>query len=510
VRSDVRSNPNDLSNLPATWFVWAVTPIVLLALWPSTLTLINFWLLIKDYQYGLVVAPLCLVWLYVAAGRIGNIAARPAPWALPLLIMSTIAWAAAYLAVSDMTHQVLLPVILWLVIVASSGSAAGRVSAEPIACLYLAMPLWDYLLPALQRATVIVTEGLLRLMGIPATVMATTVRIPEGSFKIAEGCAGKKYFMVAVTLGVLLGAYCRLSVRGRLLLIGAAAILALCTNWLRVITIVVAGHLTNMQHYLVAKEHLTFGSVLFFLLIVVLGIISRVLSRKLPGAAVQPAPGELESITSSTRIGWSAFALLPLAIPLATRFASIPSAAVRLGSLPLLADEWQGPLSPSSNWQPKFNGAADEARASYRSQTGTVEVYLNVYGPQQNGRELVNYNNALLPSGSWQVESTGMLTANTDERSGLPLLKSETVVSGTNRWLFGYLYTTGGHIMHTDIGVQLSYGVLDLIGTPASGVVAIAARCADDCDAAHRLLKNFWKYRGAELVELIPKSYSDH
>ena len=508
MRAAVRSYPTSLAKLPAGWVVWVVTPIVLLALWPSSLALVQFWLRIKDYQYGLVEAALCLVWLYVAARRINIIAARPVPWPLPLLLVASIAWTAAYLASSEMAHQMLLPPILWLVIVASAGSAAASVSAEPIACLYLAMPLWDYLLPALQRATVIVTEGVLHLMGIQATVMATTVRIAEGSFEIAEGCAGKKYFMVAVTLGVLSGAYYRLSGRGRIMLIAAAAILALCTNWLRVIIVVVAGHLTNMQHYLVATEHLSLGSVLFFLLIIVLGIVGRVLSRKMPAATTRQAPRELESTAGLTRIGWAALALLILAIPLATSLAGFPSAAVRLGSLPLATGDWEGPLPPTSSWQPKFNGAADEARASYRSQAGTVEVYLDVYGPQRDGRELVNYDNALLAPGSWQVESGSLLPPDMDADSAKPALKFEIALSGTDRWLVGYLYTTGGHPMHTEIGVQLSYGVLDLLGTPASGIVAIAARCADDCDGAHRLLAKFWNQRATELLELIPRSYA--
>ena len=80
MRAAVRSYPTSLAKLPAGWVVWVVTPVVLLALWPSGLTLVQFWLRTGDYQYGLVEAALCLVWLYVAAKRINNIAARPVPW----------------------------------------------------------------------------------------------------------------------------------------------------------------------------------------------------------------------------------------------------------------------------------------------------------------------------------------------------------------------------------------------------------------------------------------------
>jgi exosortase len=486
-----------MTRLSATTAVWVVTPLVLLALWPSGLSLIHFWIGIRDYQYGLVVAALCLAWLYVAARRLGTRPAQPEPWAWPGLLAATLGWTVAYLAASDMTHQVLLPVVLWLVIVASAGVAAGRVCAEPIACLYLAMPLWDYLLPFLQRATVVVTEGILHLLGIPAVVLASTVRIPEGSFEIVDGCAGKKYLMVAVTLAVLSGAYCRLSARARWLLTAVAAGLALIFNWLRVLVIVIAGHLTNMQHYLVAKDHIKFGSALFLVLVVILGLVLRRLASTTPAQAASPAPAQ-SAVAVRGSAGFAVLALLPLALPLASSLARTPAAEVTLGGLPLLAGVWQGPLPPNPAWRPRFMGAADEARAGYASPSGTVEVYMNVYGPQQPGRELVGYGNELLAPGAWQVEST----------AALPPLATEIAVSGVNRWVVGHLYATGGHWVRSTIGAQLGYGALDLTGTPASGIVAVAARCAADCAAAEGLIGGFWIQQGAQLMGLIPKSYA--
>ena len=498
-----------ISELPARWVVRGIAVIVFLALWPSIVTLVHFWLRITDYRFGIVVTAACLVWLFVQSRKLNDCIARPNTWAVLGLLLASIAWAAAYLAASDMVHQILLPVILLLAIVANAGNVAARLSVEPIACMYLAMPLWDYLVPLLQRATVLVTEWALHVMGIPAQVFASTVRIPEGSFEIAEGCSGKKYFMVAVTLSVLASAYCRLTFRGRMIFTVVAAVLALCANWLRVIVIVVAGHLTNMQNYLVAKEHLTFGSVLFFLLIVVMGIVLRVLSHRMTLPILPAVRRTSDSNMHRTSVVIAILGVLPLSIPLAASFTVVPVVAVKLADLPVLAGEWQGPLPPDANWQPHFFGAADEARASYRSPSGTVEVYLNVYGPQENGRELVNYANTLLAPDHWQADSAGLVSVSPSQDTEALVFEIRTAKTRIDRWTLGYLYATGGHTMRSEIGVQLGYGALRLIGSPASGVVAVASRCAADCVVAQRLVDNFLKAQGNTLFKLLPRSYSD-
>ena len=201
--------------------------------------------------------------------------------------------------------------------------------------------------------------------------------------------------------------------------------------------------------------------------------------------------------------------VLPLSIPLAASFTVVPVVAVKLAGLPVLAGEWQGPLPPDANWQPHFFGAADEVRASYRSPSGTVEVYLNVYGPQENGRELVNYANTLLAPDHWQADSAGLVSVSPSQDTEALAFEIRTAKTQMDRWTVGYLYTTGGHAMRSEIGVQLSYGALRLIGSPASGVVAVASRCAADCEVAQRLVDNFLKAQGNTLFKLLPRSYSD-
>ncbi len=481
----------------------AAALVALLAFWPAWSALVSLWLRTKDYEFGVVVGAICLVWLGLRLQSVGRRVVEPIYWVLLPLAMLLVAWAVAFRANSDMLQQLLMPASLWLAILAGAGMAVAVAVWQPFAALYLALPWWDFLLPALQRATVIVTESLLRLWGIVTTIRGNTITIPEGRFDVAEGCAGKNYLMIAVTLGVFAGVMGGLAPRRRLLLVVIAVAAALLTNWLRVIVIVLAGHMTNMTHYLVAQEHLTFGTYLFVLPIVTILLAARKLG---PDANPAAAAAALAQNSFDTHLrtelhGLGAcVVLLTLALPavLWLRRDATPGMA-RLLNMPVLSARWQGPYPVSGGWRPRFEGVADEVQLAYLSAAGPVEVYAGIYARQTPGLELVNYRNSVLAPGRWQLE---------DPRTeGLAGMTVEVAVRDQQRWLVAHVFQVGGQPVRSSVAAQLTYGFMSLTRRPASGVVAIAARCTVDCAAALRLVAEFSQMHGSQLRAALPADY---
>src|SRR5690606_24257028 len=120
-----------------------------------------------------------------------------------------------------------------------------------------------------------VVRGLLRVVGIPSHFIGNDVQIPAGTFEIAGGCSGLHFFVVALAIGALMGEMRGDDWRGRLKLLLLAGALALVCNWLRVFTIILAGHYTHMQHYLVAQSHYGYGWMVFALAMVVFFVLER-------------------------------------------------------------------------------------------------------------------------------------------------------------------------------------------------------------------------------------------
>ncbi len=129
--------------------------------------------------------------------------------------------------------------------------------------LYFAFPVWELISAPLQSLTALVSLWLTQMVGIPVAMDEYVIHIPEGWFEIAGGCNGLHFFIVALGIATLHGEIDRDDWRSRLLLLAIAGTLALVTNWLRVFIIIVAGHLTNMQHFLVKVDHYYFGWFLF-------------------------------------------------------------------------------------------------------------------------------------------------------------------------------------------------------------------------------------------------------
>jgi hypothetical protein len=90
----------------------------------------------------------------------------------------------------------------------------------------------------------------------------------------------------------------------------------------------------------------------------------------------------------------------PILVCLVASFAAHSAAASGLRLPPGRAD-WQGPLeTPDDAWRREFAGDHEERRVAYQDGAGRkVEVLAVGYPRQEQGRELVNEDNALLGHG---------------------------------------------------------------------------------------------------------------
>jgi exosortase len=467
----------------ATVAAWAV--------WPSLQSLAGVWRDVHDYQHGWLIALISVAWFGVVLRRGLPEAPRPSLTGGALLAATLFAWLVCYNANSQMAHEVLAPAVIWLAILAAAGWRVALAFAAPVGFLYFATPIWEYAVPVLQRLSVWATESLLGLAGVPVTVREYVVTIPEGTFRIIEGCSGKRYFMVTLAMAVLSAAVNGIRGWRYPVFIGACGLLAMLANYLRIVIVIVAGHLTDMQHYLVAVEHRTLGNVIFVLLLAVVFLLARVLSPANEEAPrVARNAGDAVQGPMAGRV--AVFAVLALAIGLVHVRSNAAMPAPALGPLPLVTADWQGPLPPDPAWAPVFPGASDVRRAAYASPAGTVELYVNVYGEQRQGEgELVYFANRLLAPGDWKrpwpVQTTPLGSS-----AGRDLPAFEAAAADRQDWIIARIYDVGGQLRASELGAQLSYGVLSTFRPVPAGVFAMAARCNGNCEAARALVKSFW------------------
>jgi EpsI family protein len=293
--------------------------------------------------------------------------------------------------------------------------------------------------------------------------------------------------MISLAVTFLMTFAYRLSPKSAMTLMAVAAALSIVGNWIRIIIVVLAGHLSDMQHYFVATEHASLGWAIFLAVIVAVSLIGSRMPAAAPNVELTVATPRVEPRTSFVA---TAVALLSLAaLPLAVLYRSnLQPAELPQSALPVLEGSFSGPYPAADVWSPAYSTAAVSTRAAYRRDDGAVELFVAEYGVQQPGRELTHHSNRLADT-SWTVLETW---AARDILAAGPMRVRRYVTPGGPQWLVSYFYDVGEFRTASSAAAQVAYGIRSWFAPVRSRIVAAAAECSADCGGARVRLAEFW------------------
>ncbi len=173
--------------------------------------------------------------------------------------------AADVLGVQQLAVTVMLPFLVALVF----GWRIVRLIAFPLAFLFLAVPIGEFLVPYLIDFTASFTVHALKLTGVPVYWEGNRFSLPSGDWSVIKACSGVRYLYATLTVALL---YVYLNYRSRwrqVLFLAIAVTLAIFANGVRAYAIVMIGHLSQMR-LAVGVDHFIYGWVFFALLMVLL------------------------------------------------------------------------------------------------------------------------------------------------------------------------------------------------------------------------------------------------
>jgi exosortase len=470
---------------------------VLAACWPTCLSLHEKWVDTANLgdTHGYLVAGVSAFLLWQANRGVGRSRAPVRFWPVFSLAGVGLIWVVGVRSGLAAVEFALLPILLWLAIRAAAGPEAGQRSMFGVAYLYFAMPLWSIINPILQGVTVQVVRAMLRVVGIPSHFVGNVVQIPAGSFEIAGGCSGLHFFVVALAIAALMGEMRGDDWRGRMKLLLLAAALALVCNWLRVFTIILAGHFTHMQHYLVAQSHYGYGWMLFALTMVVF----FVLERRVDVTGTRPPATRPEFHEDRGATGYGSFrpaAAVVVAMLLMTTMqwlAARPARATLTAFVPSESASFAA-VEPVT-WQPVIVGADMRQNHRFILPNGDlVEQHQFFFLNQRQGKELGGYHND--PTAGDVAYSAG-----TTSLAGHPTTLFETREAGGESWLVAVSYGSGGGRYATALPAQLSYALQSMarLRSVPSTVTVWRAQCRPDCQTAEQLLSQFVATKNTDL-----------
>ncbi|MCH9027955.1 MAG: EpsI family protein [Proteobacteria bacterium] len=480
-----------VSSGPANWPLLLVClAVASLGMAPAFVSLWPKWWDSFTYSHGLLIVAISLWLMWRQRDAINDAATEKGWWAIPSLLAALFLWTLSFAASVAIGIEAMLPAVLWLTVAAVFGLKIARRLVFPIGFLYFAIPAWDLINGALLAATVSVVDGILDLLRVPAWIQGNTVQIPSGAFEIAGGCSGLHFFIVALAISALYGHlyYRRFLNKG--LLIGIAALFALLTNWLRVSTIIIVGHLTEMQSFLVKVDHYYFGWVLFGLMLIPFFYVARSIELREANTKKPPNPATPAAAQTQMRVnpGLISGICVMLLLPALVWGQSLTRQATPVTiELPAVAG-WHGPLSTAVSWQPHYPGASGETLMAYRLGGIEIDVYANWYVNQAQGRELIGFGNDIAGLSVWRNAGAG--SASIVLHAGGRANVREIVLQSSRQGkrLVWYWYQAGSRSLVSPAKAKLWQGWQAMWGDSGTGLVALSMVCASDCTAERQTL----------------------
>lgn len=474
---------------------------LLIVLGALALTALLFWHTSRDiavlwqdtnvlrYRHGWAVLAVTVWLIWRGRAALAAIPLAPPAGGWLLVGLGAVGWLVLFNAGLQAPAMLALPLIVLAAIWSAGGWRIAKWAAFPVLYLYFALPAWDFLDLPLQSLTTDVSLWLVRQVGIPATTDGHVIHIPAGWFEVEEACNGLHFFVVALAIAAVHGEIDDDSLGSRLLLMGLAGLLAMATNWVRVFIVIVAGHATNMQHFLVRVDHYYFGWFLFaFTLIFYVYLSSRIPRRKSARKYEGSAKASVAATAPKGKVV-TATVLSAIALSLGPLWAqAVPRLAAPLGDVapPNLAG-WTGPTPFTGDWRPVFENPDREWLVAYRSEPfGEAVLYRAIYRYQRQGRELRAYDTS-------DVGSRYRVTASRDHEVSagnriVPVSEQAATGPDGKKIVVWSMYTVDGRPNPMRLPDQLAYGARSLFGAPPASVIAFAAECRPDCEHARAAL----------------------
>jgi exosortase A len=460
--------------------------------WDTAWAMVSIWTRSGTYTHDFLVLPIVgwLIWRQRAALRWRE--PTPSFWSLLPLAVMALAWLLGQLAAVNALTQFALVAFLVLAVPAILGVRIAGLLIFPLAFMFFAVPMGEFLVNQLMEWTANVTVLALRLSGVPVYREGMQFVIPSGTWSVVEACSGVRYLIASVTVGALFAYLNYRSPRRRAMFMVVSVVVPIIANWMRAYMIVMIGHLSSNQ-LATGVDHLVYGWLFFGIIILLMFVIGARWAEQEdaptvvpPPSGAAPAPRRLGKLAAVTML----FAVL-LAVPrlVLYQMERQPTPDTAGWAAPAtLAGGWRLDPAGGAGFKPAFQNPSAEFDASYSDGRGTVGLYLGFYNHQNYQRKMISSGNVLVTSGDtqWAMAAQGSRQArfgDTEARVRTAEIRGSGVAEyGTDRRLVAWqVYWINGALTTSDY-LAKAYSALNRLagrGDDCAVIVVYAPKSQD-------------------------------
>ena len=429
------------------------------------------------YSHGYLLVIVCFGMVF---SRLSPLTAEKVHWPYTFFLFVPIAlWSLGYATQVLVISQLSLPIFISCLILPWFGFNGLRAVAAPLALMFLAIPVWEVILPVLRNLTTLVASSGVRLLGIPAYIDGYSFRLPYGTVVIAGSCAGLSYFLMALTLASLNALYRNFALKQALLSTLLLVALSIIGNWLRVYSLILIAYYSKMQNPLVA-DHGQFGWWIFAgLFIIYLFCIRAFPERPIITAVRSERSGKHYFGATLLTVAFSI--LITTAVPLWLQKGS----SADLTKIHPVMSARLHPVAPGQTFQQLgIDISGYDLAEIFRSQQGELKIFVGrlIFLNQQQGKELISDSQKVTQQPSEMLKPIS---------SSYGLVNAEIVYLGRDTRLILWQYMLGRAHAATPIrGKWLQF--LELLrGRSAAALWLAAVECQNrQCRQEYDQLNN--------------------
>jgi exosortase A len=452
---------------------------------------IRVWLESTAYNHCFLILPLVGYLLWERRAVIASVSPRPSFWPLVLIPLLSAGWLIAAILDIQEARQLILVAMFEVVLLVVLGPRLIWLLLAPFLFLFFLVPSGAFLVPSLQKITADISVSGLHTLGIPVFSDGLMIEIPEGTFEVAEACAGLRFLIASSVFGCLFAIIMYRSMLRRIFFIALSIFVPIAANGMRALGIILLAHVEGSAAA-VEADHILYGWLFFSFVIIILIAIGMTFAQN----PVSQIPLRAET---GRPVGWRAAVAIAAALVLAL---AGPAYAARLDALyppaplpdahaPSVTPPWQVVSNPAVDWHPRITGADGEFLDAFEEPgSGVVLRYVALYRLRAVGNTLTTTSNRIVDDVRWHVGSYGRAMASF--RGQKIAVASTETVSGQRHRLVWSFYVVDGKIAAGLIETKLLQAQAVLFErAPVAAFVAISAGMDDPNDPAARQLERF-------------------
>ena len=473
--------------------------------------LFEFWLESYGYSHGLILFPLALgIYFFELYKRPRLNVNYINFYSITCTLGTVFVWFLAdLLNIQFVEFVTFLVLLIFLNLVLTSDKLKNTSHLWPLLLILFCLPVLDSLSEILRTIETPVVVFFLKLSFIDAVQDGFLIYIPAGTFLVERACSGFNQFVVSIPLAVLYIYSRKLQFLKMYKFVVLVLLLAMFFNILRIYIIVVAGQITHMKTSLL-DDHEYLAWLIYGIGIFILFFFTDKRIHKLKNISINETNIENNEITIDKNIFRNrtvVFTLILLLGPLLTVSYSLVKDTTLFNTEKLVENLYWKESSSKMSFSPGYAKGDVVYEHSLENLFGqSVNLYLNYFVNQEQGREAINGMNNLIAKDKGSVLKEGKHTVSLGESGSLSI--NEFVVklaSGEIYIAWQWYYTNGKHLSQgMDARLNNLFGIV--MNKPAITNIVISKKIQPSETEPRKLLTLFT----LDNLDILSKSLSNN